>query len=137
MNVQAYIQELEKQFPNWMFREKGIVYGFKNLTSKIWEGEASPENSMKVAVRVSVEGIFLFSKKENPNIAYLNPNTYLSLEEMKGLNCKGFYPIQVGWCRIDGSIAYSDGVFEPGLHPHDFMELKSVTETLIQPFLRG
>lgn len=129
---------LESKYPNWLFREKeGFIYGFANING--YKDRTKPEaldNTIKVAVRISLHGMFFFSNKVNPNKYYLSEGNYLSLENIKEINGDSVYYIEVGSANIKGEISYTDCVFEPGLTNQSFLEVNGVFEDIIKPYVK-
>lgn len=129
---------LRKKYPNWLVREKNkLIYGFKNVYGIIDETKPeTKENLFPIAVRVSLHGVFFFSKKENPDIYHLTKGDYISLEDLKGLKTKGVYPIQVGGAYEDGFIWFSDCVYEPGITEKGYLEMRAFFQDIIKPYTK-
>lgn len=109
----------KKDFPKWIFRtNKGLTFAFRNL--RCIEG-------FEVAVRVGPDGICVFGKNGfSPNFFYMNEQNFASLNDFIGSKGEGFKPYEVGCVRLDGSLWFSDCIYEPGLLEEDYEELKSL-----------
>lgn len=125
VNVKKEAQKVSTDFPSWVVRVNADkVYAFKDIRTV---------DRKKFAVRISIDGVFLFSEKENPSIHYLNTGDYLTMEELKRVKNK--HPMAVGGARINGELFLSDCMFEPGLVDEDFKELMAIFKAIVNPYL--
>ncbi|RHW36041.1 hypothetical protein D1B31_18330 [Neobacillus notoginsengisoli] len=110
---------LKEKFPGWrILNKEGITVAFKDL--QCIEG-------FKVAVRVGLDGVLVFGKNNlTPSLGCMNPFDFASLADFKGKSGEGIRPFEVGCVRLDGSIWFSDCIYEPGLIEEDYNELKSI-----------
>jgi hypothetical protein len=106
-------------FPNWIFvTHEKQPYAFANL---------SCTEGFKVAVRVGWDGVCVFGREGlSPSLYYMNQHEYAVLADFKGSNGIGFKAYEVGAVRLNGSLWFSDCMYEPGLINKDFQELKSL-----------
>lgn len=134
MNQEKQLKELQAKYPNWLIRFKnGKMYGFCNLKSCITDTQPeTEENSFLVAVRVTIDGVFFFSKKKEPDLYYLQQRDYLTLDETITLKNDEIHAIKVGERRVDGMIYFLDCIYEPGIHEEDYLQLRNLYHEILQ-----
>ncbi|KZE67977.1 hypothetical protein AWM68_17550 [Fictibacillus phosphorivorans] len=110
---------MKKNYPKWIFKTKGeVTAAFRNLQCI---------NGFPIAVRVGLDGATVFGKNDlSPNLHYMNKEEFACLEDFIGKGRKGIKAFEVGCIRLDGSLWFSDCMYEPGLIEEDFNDLKSL-----------
>lgn len=107
-------------FPKWIFKtsKQGFPFAFRNLRCV---------DGFHAAVRVGFDGVCIFGKNgQMPNLFYMNPIEFATLEDFKERKGRGFKAYEVGCIKGDGSPWFAYCLEEPGLIEEDYEELKSL-----------